>query len=649
VSAKGTLTTLLRPAASLVRRLGPSTRRIWAHACLRDALGAVDASVVIEGTVELHGTRAIRVGRGVYLYRGLYWETRGSGRIDIGDRVVMSRGVHVVAHAGVRIGAGTMIGEYASIRDANHRRDGGPLRDAGHVASPVTIGREVWIGRGAVVLPGVTIGDRAVVGANAVVTRDVPPGAVVGGVPARPLPGSAGKAIAFTENHKGPAAVDTAMTHDGTAEAVLLVAYQCAPDSGSVSQLGWQWFTGMAARRPVTLVTHVRHRQAIESAPDRPRGAQVIYIDTEWFAGPLYRLAKRLFPRSEHAVFALAQLDWFVFDAVALRRLRRERAAGAPWSLVHLVTPVTTAAPTRLHRLGLPLVRGPLNCGLPVPAGFRAEMRDDAISLARARALPWLAETVMGSLQASKVVLVATAATHLAVPRAARARCLPMLENAVDPALFSPAPPLPPPSAVIPLRVAFVGRLVAVKALPLLLRALASLAADGISVHLTVAGDGPMRERWTADARLLGIDASVRWLGAVPRARVPHIMKDCHVFCLPSVRESGGAVLLEAMACGRPVIGLDFGGPAEIVDAQVGWKVDAADADTAVAGIAAALRDVVQSPREAADRGRHGALRVRRHHTWAARMDAAERIYAEVKTAVVSVQPGRSTAIRVAQ
>ena len=69
-------------------------------------------------------------------------------------------------------------------------------------------------------------------------------------------------------------------------DSVLLVAYQCGPGMGSVSQIGWQWFTGMAARREVCLVTHERNRAAIEAAPDRPAGARVIYIDTEWFAGP---------------------------------------------------------------------------------------------------------------------------------------------------------------------------------------------------------------------------------------------------------------------------------------------------------------------------------------------------------------------------
>lgn len=189
MSAKGLLALGLAPLAGAAHDLGPRLRRLWAYAGLCAALPRrPDPSVVIEGLPEVHGTARIALGRELYLYRDLYLETRAAGEIVIGDRCVLSRGVHIVAHCGVTIGAGTMIGEYTSVRDANHVHGPGIApREAGFAARAIAIGRDVWIGRGVAILPGVTIGDGAVVGANAVVSKDVPAGAVVAGVPAHPL------------------------------------------------------------------------------------------------------------------------------------------------------------------------------------------------------------------------------------------------------------------------------------------------------------------------------------------------------------------------------------------------------------------------------------------------------------------------------
>ncbi len=180
---------VLNPFAVLTEKYVTPFRRAWSHARLASKIeGRLDASVVILGVPEIHGTGRMTFGRNLYLYRELYLETQGEGVITIGDDVVMSRGVHVVAFERVTIGAGSMIGEYSSIRDANHRLvKGQSVRNTGHDAAKITIGENVWIGRGVTVLRGVTIGDGAVVGANAVVSRDVPPGTIVAGIPAKPL------------------------------------------------------------------------------------------------------------------------------------------------------------------------------------------------------------------------------------------------------------------------------------------------------------------------------------------------------------------------------------------------------------------------------------------------------------------------------
>lgn len=81
------------------------------------------------------------------------------------------------------IGDGTLIGSHVVLATINHGQD--PKERADNYPSPIHIGKNVWIGSHATILPGRTIGDNAIVAAGAVVTKDVPEGAIVGGVPAK--------------------------------------------------------------------------------------------------------------------------------------------------------------------------------------------------------------------------------------------------------------------------------------------------------------------------------------------------------------------------------------------------------------------------------------------------------------------------------
>ena len=107
--------------------------------------------------------------------------------ISVGDDFLANYNVTILDRAPVTIGDGVLIAPGTVITTVNHALSPKKRRENICTAKPITIGSNVWIGANCTILPGVTIGDDAVIAAGAVVTRDVPPRAVVGGVPARVL------------------------------------------------------------------------------------------------------------------------------------------------------------------------------------------------------------------------------------------------------------------------------------------------------------------------------------------------------------------------------------------------------------------------------------------------------------------------------
>lgn len=105
--------------------------------------------------------------------------------ITIGKDVFINSGCHFQDQGGIIIGDGCLIGHNVVLATINHGLN--PSENRKNHYAPIKLGAHVWIGSNATILPGVTIGDWSVVAAGAVVTKDVPPMAVAGGVPAKVL------------------------------------------------------------------------------------------------------------------------------------------------------------------------------------------------------------------------------------------------------------------------------------------------------------------------------------------------------------------------------------------------------------------------------------------------------------------------------
>ena len=143
----------------------------------------------------LTNPRAISIGKKVLIRKGARLEAVGDSdgekpKIKIGDGTSIQFYFHCGAAESVSIGKNVLISGRVYITDHDHVFDDPKLsaRNCRRLKSaPVIIEDGVWLGEGCVILKGVTVGERAVVGANAVVTIDVLPFTVVGGVPAREI------------------------------------------------------------------------------------------------------------------------------------------------------------------------------------------------------------------------------------------------------------------------------------------------------------------------------------------------------------------------------------------------------------------------------------------------------------------------------
>jgi len=114
-------------------------------------------------------------------------DIQGSGIVIFGERSYCGAFCVIGANELVSIGADVMIAQAVTIRDTDHAafRIDVSMSKQGIVTKPVVIEDDVWIGHGASILKGVRVGRGSIIGAGSVVTRDVPPYSIVGGVPAR--------------------------------------------------------------------------------------------------------------------------------------------------------------------------------------------------------------------------------------------------------------------------------------------------------------------------------------------------------------------------------------------------------------------------------------------------------------------------------
>lgn len=388
---------------------------------------------------------------------------------------------------------------------------------------------------------------------------------------------------------------------------ILLSAYACEPGKGSEPGVGWHWATELAGLgHQVEVLTRANNRASIEAALARD---PVPGLGFHYYDLPRWAIWLKRGRRNYHLYYALWQRGAF--------HLARKLVQTTQYDVVHHLTFGTIRQSSLLGRLGLPLVLGPLGGGESVPqtlrTSFPRKRRFTEFVRTTMNHLAGLNPSVRSMYRQATLILCRTEESRSFVPASCRAKAHLQMEIGVDPRLLAASPAAAHDLA----NFLYAGTLIYWKGIHLALEALALLRQRRPQATLTIVGSGEDEQWLKSHAGSLGLSGAVRWLGKIPQQHLREQYALYSAFVFPSLHDSGGTVVLEALSQALPVICLDTGGPGAILPPSCGFKISVKDRTQAhvVADLAGAMQLYLDNP-GLRQQAAHCALEAARSRLW---------------------------------
>lgn len=358
---------------------------------------------------------------------------------------------------------------------------------------------------------------------------------------------------------------------------VLLIAEQCNPQGFSVPLVCYKWFKALSSEVDITLVTSDRHQDHF-SREDRDRS---VFLPRGFFGSAVYRLASWA-TKSQTAEWnwimrhAFSYPSYLEFDRHVVGRFA-EAVSKGEYEIVHALPPILPRYPVKIARNcgTTPFVLGPVNGGLPFPPGFPDVAKREYSQLNFLRALVRWVPGYLQTYRRASAILAGSMYTleYLRDQLQMAPKNLHyMAENGIAQEFLSP--PRLFAEAADGVQLLYVGRLVPYKQVDVLIHAFALLDRKTLSrCSLTLLGQGPQEAPLRALADSLKVAHKVKFCGWIPQEQTRDFYRRADIFCTASIREFGGAVVLEALACSLPCIVTDYGGIGEFVTSGSGYKI----------------------------------------------------------------------------
>jgi glycosyltransferase involved in cell wall biosynthesis len=397
----------------------------------------------------------------------------------------------------------------------------------------------------------------------------------------------------------------------------LLLAFSCDPHQSMEERNGWNRALQAASNYQTVVLCgpHCDLSVLEGSIPEDLKG-RVQFIEV-----PLTLKTRTQIDRE--ISFYRGYRTWTVeAKRLALRLHKKE-----PFDFAHLVTLCSFREPGTFYKLPMPFILGPIGgtSGFPLSYLWYGDLVGGLFEVSRNVVNYFqrnFSKRISYALSKSAVVLAANSSTQKHLSKYVPNPMPVMLETGID---YDLAPPRTERDPSQPLRVLWTGRLRMWKGLPLLLYAMAKLPPD-VRVNLRILGEGCCEERWKRLAKKLHVDHCIEWLSRPSYRESMAHYQWADVFAFTSLRDTSGTGLLESLAAGVPIIGLDHQGAADMITDNCGVKISVGSPTKSIEEFSIALSRLSRDKTELR-RLSIGATARAKDYQWAEYSDPMLKIY----------------------
>lgn len=398
---------------------------------------------------------------------------------------------------------------------------------------------------------------------------------------------------------------------------ILIVCENASNIFGGESMLPLNYFRCLSkTQHSVYLITHARVKASIQQIDDINQD-HVFYVPDTYMHKFLDRYSVVLPQRIRIITFGfLMHSITQMYQWKLARKIVKEKKI----DVIHEPTPVSAVQPSAMFGLGVPVVIGPMNGSMSFPNAFQHMAgKTERLLYQVMRIFSSVYNLCIPGKFFAKYLLVANKRTQNTLPKFRLGQVEEIVENGVFSALDSPKPV----AQNSKINVLFVGFLVDWKAIDIIIDAVGYCTEN---VKLTILGDGPLRQKLENYARDKAPN-KVEFLGFVPHSEINIHYDKADIFALPSVRECGGAVVLEAMARGLPVVATAWGGPMDYITAKSGFLVKPKSRAYMVEQFSAIIDQLARDPDLRYEIGQAAIDRIKNHFLWDTKIEEVISVY----------------------